>query len=484
MPILRDLRAWCLLAALGIGVAVAAEPEVAVAAGSSKKSGSTSKKKKASTTKKSSASSKGKSAGSAKSSSSAKPQLRPAEGPVAVAGEGDDEAEGEAGEDEAGADEGGKTPEQEQAEIDAEFDGGAPAEPVEAEPPPPPVDNTPRWVEHEVIPYENVEAVAGRYGVSVKEIVKWNKLDPKKPRLRSGKTIKIKAKNPPPPREKIEYEIQKGDNWEKIAGEHGVDVKTLKRWNPAKKDPKTGKQKPVMIAGKSLRIWVEPAILGGGSGDAGSGPPSAEAEGRLLAAKVRANAISIGAPTRGRLVNGVVFPELPDLYTLRKPEQSFGSSHTVKTAVQAINAFRRGSRYSRELVIGAVSLARGGRFRPHKSHQSGRDIDIRLPIRASVEHKNAPSPGEVDWRATWKLIEAFVATGEVQYIFLEYRLQKSLYKAARAAGVPAKDLAAVIQWPRPAKSNNGIVRHAKGHTSHIHVRVKCGPAESKCESGR
>src|SRR5690606_22053038 len=83
----------------------------------------------------------------------------------------------------------------------------------EPEPAPAPVDDTPVWVEHEVIPGDTVETIALRYGVPSTSIIKWNKLDRKKPRVRAGKTLRVHAVRPPPPRERREVEIKKGDSW-------------------------------------------------------------------------------------------------------------------------------------------------------------------------------------------------------------------------------------------------------------------------------
>jgi len=342
----------------------------------------------------------------------------------------------------------------------------APPEPESADP----SDDAPRWVTHQVIAGETVASIAARYGVTSAALSRWNKkLDPKKA-LQAGKELRVHAVRPPPPREQIEVTAQKGDSWGSIADAHGITEKELRRWNKPKKG-KDGKTPPSTLkAGRGLTLWVEP--------QAEAAAPAA----RLLAGRVRANAFSIGAPSRGRLVNGVELPELPQLYTRRSPEKSYGSSHTIRALIVGIANFRRLARFDGEVVINAISMPRGGRFRPHRSHQSGRDADIRLPARPGVKH--APSPQEVDWMATWRLLSALIATGEVQYIFLDYSLQKRLYAVARAAGVSKPQLAEVLQWPREARSNHGIVRHSPGHKSHFHVRMRCGSQEKQCDLSR
>ena len=402
-----------------------------------------------------------------------RPASRASAGPTAV----DDEAEfeGDLDGDLDGAPAGDRESELAaiEAEILAEIAAGKhpPDAPLELEPAPAPDDDAPRWVTHAVIAGETVDAIAARYAVPAKSLARWNKLDPKKA-LRPGKELRVHAVRPPPPRERVDYTIAKGDTWEGIAAAHGVTERELRLWNKPKKGKDGKVPKAALRAGERLAIWAEPHAAG----------PATPA--RALAGRVRANAFSIGAPNRGRLVNGVELPELPSLYTRRQPEKSYGSSHTVRTLILAIAQFRREVRFDGEIVIGALSLPRGGRFRPHRSHQSGRDIDIRLPALPHVHHPGAPTAAEVDWKAAWRLLEAFVATGQVQYIFLDHGHQKRLYKAARAAGVPQERLAEVLQWPREPGANVGVVRHSPGHKDHFHVRVKCGPGERQCDPGR
>lgn len=367
---------------------------------------------------------------------------------------------------------------------------GDPEEPAAAAPEEPKQPQKPKkhervWVTHTIIPGESKPSIADRYGVSEKSLIRWNKsslgADGKK-MLRAGRTLKVFALDPPPPRVEITAKIRKGDSWSKVARRYRVDEAMLRKWNRKRK----------MIAGKTLRVWVEPKrddaddddaedVTGDDDTPAVAGESSERALARKLARiKVRTSGASVGKPNKGYLINGVAVPTKSGILACRRPEYCYGSSHTIKQLMVAAVKFKHRTGYEKPVVIGAVSKRKGGRFRPHRSHQSGRDIDIRLPVRASVTGTEPRSTSDIDWDLSWKLVHAFLESGEVQYIFLSYPLQRRLYKAARAAGASKEDLARWIQWPRASKTNNGVVRHAKGHDRHIHVRVTCGARDRKC----
>jgi murein endopeptidase len=323
-----------------------------------------------------------------------------------------------------------------------------------------------QWVKHKVVPKERLDDIAERYGVSRDEIIRWNKTLQKKAWIYAGQTVKVHARHVPPPRQKITYEVQFGDTWQKIADAHNVRVSDLRAWNP--KVPKAFR------AGAKLIVYTNPthAPAPEEEGEAGVEP--------LPVFKVKSGGWSVGKPNRGHLVNGVQLPD-SDLYTVRDPDKAWGSSHTILELQKTIATWRRDTGFSGPLVIGAISKKGGGRFKPHRSHQSGRDVDIRLPKKPGADSKSQ-DPADIDWRAAWGLIKAFIDSGQVDYIFLDWNRQKRLYNAAKAAGATEEVLNKAIQYPRARKTNNGVVRHAEGHTVHIHVRVKCAPSSSRCES--
>lgn len=324
-----------------------------------------------------------------------------------------------------------------------------------------------RWITHAVVPRESLDSIAMRYGVSRDELVKWNKKKlGSKQWIYAGQKLKVFARLLPPPREKITYVVAKGDTWSKIADHFGVPRADLRAWNP--KTPKAFK------AGAKLKVYTDPKAAAPAVASSGGGSKAA-----LPDFHVRSGGYGVGRPNRGTLVNGVQLPA-SDMVKILDPDKVWGTSHAVEHLLEAIATFRRDSGYTPPLTISSISLKRGGRFGPHSSHRTGRDVDIRLPRKPGATKGDAPS--SIDWTYTWKLVQALVATGEVEYIFVSWSRQKYLYRAAQSAGATKEQLDEVIQWPRKSDTNKGVVRHASGHTVHLHVRFTCTPGNSRCES--
>ena len=142
---------------------------------------------------------------------------------------------------------------------------------------------------------------------------------------------------------------------------------------------------------------------------------------------------------------------------------------------------RNDKRVHAEVIIGDISRPAGGWFPPHVSHQSGRDIDIRLSIRPGLPRDSNPTvAANVDWDAVWALVHSFLETGEVRYIFLGWSRQAQLFDAGLRAGVDRRVLDRWFQWPDRYDSE-AIIRHEDGHLGHVHIRLQCGSAERRCD---
>ena len=199
-----------------------------------------------------------------------------------------------------------------------------------------------------------------------------------------------------------------------------------------------------------------------------------------------ADAVTRGRPDAGTLLHAVQLPVSPD-YHIRCPAHAFASTATVSELMHALATFRNRSGYRGEIVVGDLSQVGGGRYGPHKSHQSGRDVDLWLPVlgghyRRGCEHCGTdlcrPEPDEVDWKTTWQLVGALASRGSAQDIFLAWDLQPALRDAARELGTPEPELARQIQ--HPVRGRAALVKNADGHTHHMHVRFRCPADEPDC----
>lgn len=190
---------------------------------------------------------------------------------------------------------------------------------------------------------------------------------------------------------------------------------------------------------------------------------------------------SVGAPDSGALEGGVQLPLDPASYTRRNASRSYATTQTLRTIQSAIGVLRNERGVQAEVLIGDLSLPRGGPFAPHVSHTSGRDIDVRLVLAKGLDRTTLPLlPEQVDWDATWALVHSFLETGHVTYVFLDFAQQAHLRSAALRAGVHARVLDRWFQFP-DAANTVAIVRHEPGHRAHLHIRLNCEGQGPRCQ---
>lgn len=329
------------------------------------------------------------------------------------------------------------------------------------------VEGTRPWVIHRLAPFETVDQVAHRHDVTPEAMRTWNGLSPDaKPGV--GTRVKLKARRVPPPRQRVEYTVQPGDTWWSIAAAHAIDSRELRaaNWTAPRR----------LTVGETLTLWIDPAVYHWVQSER----PAIDDEDVLT--NIRRGAVGVGPPWDGRLVNGVQIPA-GEGWRRKMLPSSYGTTHAVVNLVAALQAFHATSGYERDLLLGSMSRRHGGPLEGHRSHQTGRDLDVRLPL--STEHPPwfPIKPWRVDYQALWKLVAALADTGEIEIIFLDYELQKTLYKAATKLGVDEDTRRRMIQWPRGRAAHSGLVRHSSGHRQHIHVRFRCGPHETECVKG-
>ncbi|MGK0358732.1 MAG: hypothetical protein ACI9U2_001025 [Bradymonadia bacterium] len=198
------------------------------------------------------------------------------------------------------------------------------------------------------------------------------------------------------------------------------------------------------------------------------GPPAPEP---VLKPYAPGDSVSIGKANRGYLADGVQLDANDHMLT--RPKRNWGTQEAVnaiRTAAAAVNV--KFPEDTQKLVVGDLSLPGGGRFPPHKSHQSGRDADIGYYVKTTTPTRlMRVNANTMDLPRTWTFLESLLADGKVKFLFIDYRLQRALYKHARdVESVPEAQLAKWFSYPK-ARVVRGIpIRHLRGHADHMHVR--------------
>jgi len=174
--------------------------------------------------------------------------------------------------------------------------------------------------------------------------------------------------------------------------------------------------------------------------------------------------VSVGFVESGRMVNSVRFPAGEDWLVI-SPDKAYATQETVDYLAQAIRAVRARYPHAPPLRVNQLSAKEGGYLRPHKSHQNGRDVDLGFyyptvdPIRERAREKY------IDPELNWALIRALVTHTDVQMILVDHRVQKVIYDHALRSGEDKAWLDSLFH-----AGANSIVKHAKRHRDHFHVR--------------
>jgi penicillin-insensitive murein endopeptidase len=188
---------------------------------------------------------------------------------------------------------------------------------------------------------------------------------------------------------------------------------------------------------------------------------------KLIANDVESlGSLSIGLPNNGRLLNGEQ-PEDGALFEIVAPDFSWGTKETVEYLSVAAAEVQRRHADTPPLHIGHISKKTGGYLSPHLSHQSGRDVDVGYYYSNKRAWYRRATWNNLDTPRTWTLVKALVLKTDVDLILIDASIQSLLRKHAEQTGEDKDWLHRIFKGSpdRPA-----IIRHARGHATHIHVR--------------
>jgi penicillin-insensitive murein DD-endopeptidase len=211
---------------------------------------------------------------------------------------------------------------------------------------------------------------------------------------------------------------------------------------------------------------------------------------------------SIGAHADGTLRHPAMLPFEGDGYSIPVPwrvrRANYATEELVGAVVRAARAVERDAPGG-TAAIGDLSRRGGGGSAEHRSHQSGRDVDLFF---YSVDRDGRPmAPGDTmlrfapdgraarwsppkgvrppsaavpaarfDARRNWAFVRALLSDPEVevQFVFIHRALAAALLREATAAGDDA-GLVARASFIMRQPSDSDV------HDDHMHIRLYCAP---------
>jgi penicillin-insensitive murein endopeptidase len=201
--------------------------------------------------------------------------------------------------------------------------------------------------------------------------------------------------------------------------------------------------------------------------------------------------ISVGRPSRGRIIDGVSIPTSGEGFLTRQIWVARGNRYGTEELIDLLVAVSRRMMQTpggTRLVVADLSGKGGGpALAWHRSHQSGRDVDLLFYVRdakgqpVEAEAMRVLSPGgfardgsglSLDVPRTWQLVKELVTAPEatVQWIFMYEPLAAKLIAYAESIQEPD----AIVARARMALKQPG---DSARHDDHMHVRVYCSKAD-------
>jgi penicillin-insensitive murein endopeptidase len=213
--------------------------------------------------------------------------------------------------------------------------------------------------------------------------------------------------------------------------------------------------------------------------------------------------VSCGMVNRGSLANAVRIPNRGPGFVVPEPWRSRGLRFGTQGLVGLVRrvAHKMRSQYPMS-VLGVCDLSpwAGGASLHHRSHQSGRDVDLmyyavdvdgrpvapgsHMPVfrlSGSATHARTPvwtasiPERYFDRARNWALVKALITDTEVEvvHIFVSWTIRRWLLEQARLLGEPRNVFErARVVLKRP--------RLGKIHNDHIHVRIACSRRDRAC----
>jgi len=158
-------------------------------------------------------------------------------------------------------------------------------------------------------------------------------------------------------------------------------------------------------------------------------------------------------------------------FVVGKPDRAWGTRLLVYQINRIMALYRARFPKAPPVIIHDLSRRGGGVLDNHNSHVDGRDVDIPLILNPARDVADT-TPRSVNLERMWFVIKALADTCDVEYMFLDRKIQEQLHRHAREQGASSKELSLILQYPAKITTSVGLVRHWQNHQDHVHVRFR------------
>lgn len=190
---------------------------------------------------------------------------------------------------------------------------------------------------------------------------------------------------------------------------------------------------------------------------------------------------SRGKCNHGKIHHARLMPEGNGYFLRDYRPNSWGVDTTIQSLITVFDLYAQTYPDAHKINVGDLSRRRGGRIKPHKSHQSGRDVDFGFvhTVQKDNGRFTRATASNLDVEKTWFLVESLARTGNVQVIYIDKFVQKQLYRYA-ADKLTQEQREFFFSTPRHKNASHALLQHWPGHRNHFHVRFKCPQGQFGC----
>jgi len=201
---------------------------------------------------------------------------------------------------------------------------------------------------------------------------------------------------------------------------------------------------------------------------------------------------SAGSVNRGQLQQGVPLSLDGEHHRFTSTVRRKGSNYGTQEMIALLRrSMKTVGVEGAPTILGSISRCDGGHMRPHKSHQSGRDVDILFYVKdrkgtrkasrgfvrfdgngRCVQSSRQCAGMRFDVQRNWWLVRTLVWSKDpqVQFIFVADPLKELMLKYAKKRGEHTD----ILRRARTVLRQPG---DSSPHADHFHVRIYCSPGD-------